>query len=176
MPQITLKKVTLENLTKLQEISRQTFEETFAQQNSAEDMQKYLAEALSTSRLTKELLEENSEFYFALGGTKITGYIKLNSGNSQTELQHENSLEIERIYVLKEFLGKKVGQILFNHALQIAKEKKVDFVWLGVWEKNERAINFYLKNGFEKFGQHSFFLGTDEQTDIMMKLKITHDS
>jgi len=173
MPEITLKKVTLENLPELQLLSRQTFQETFSDSNSAEDMQKYLEVSLSTERLKAELSEENSEFYFALQNQKILGYIKLNFGNAQTELHHGTSLEIERIYVLKDFLGKKIGQILFDHAIEIAKQKNCDFVWLGVWEKNQRAINFYLKNGFVEFGQHSFVLGTDNQTDILMKLPLS---
>ena len=95
MPKITLQKVTIENLPELQHLSRQTFLETFAEHNSAEDMHKYLEESLSTSRLRAELSEENTAFYFALENQKILGYIKLNFGNAQTELQQENSLEIE---------------------------------------------------------------------------------
>jgi len=173
MPNITLQKLTLKNAEELQLLSRQTFQETFADSNSPGDMQKYLEESLSTSRLRAELSEENTAFYFALENQKILGYIKLNFGNAQTELQHENSLEIERIYVLRDFLGKKIGQILLDHAIAIAKQKNCDFVWLGVWEKNLRAINFYLKNGFTEFGQHSFLLGTDNQNDILMKLPLS---
>ena len=77
-----------------------------------------------------------------------------------------------RIYVLSSFHGKKVGQLLYDHALQIAREKNVQFVWLGVWEENPRAIQFYKKNGFIEFDKHIFKLGDDLQTDIMMKLAI----
>jgi diamine N-acetyltransferase len=98
--------------------------------------------------------------------------LKINFGSSQTEQKDKNSLEIERIYVLKEYHGKKVGQVLYDCALKIAKEKQIEFVWLGVWEKNPRAISFYTKNGFEAFDKHVFVLGTDEQTDIMMKLTL----
>ena len=73
---------------------------------------------------------------------------------------------------MKEFHGKKVGQILYDKALEIAQQKDVEFVWLGVWEENRRAINFYKKNGFVEFDKHIFKLGEDEQTDIMMKLKL----
>ena len=81
-----------------------------------------------------------------------------------------NSLEIERIYVLESFQGKKIGQILFNKAVEITKNLNLHTIWLGVWEKNISAINFYLKNGFEKFDQHIFRLGDDEQIDYMMRL------
>ncbi|MEX1301581.1 MAG: GNAT family N-acetyltransferase, partial [Desulfotignum sp.] len=90
-------------------------------------------------------------------------------GTSQTESKAENTLEIERIYVLKEFHGKTVGQQLYEKAMEIAKEKSVTYVWLGVWEKNSKAIRFYEKNGFKAFDTHIFRLGNDKQTDILMK-------
>ncbi|MBP7822091.1 MAG: GNAT family N-acetyltransferase, partial [Saprospiraceae bacterium] len=105
----------------------------------------------------------------------VIGYLKLNFGSSQTELQDEKALEIERIYVSKEYHGKSVGQLLYDMAIQIAKQKNADYVWLGVWEENPRAINFYKKNGFVAFDKHIFKLGDDEQTDIMMKLKLNND-
>ncbi|HYH14058.1 MAG TPA: GNAT family N-acetyltransferase, partial [Flavisolibacter sp.] len=106
-----------------------------------------------------------------LNGT-IIGYLKLNIGTSQTEIQDDSALEIERIYVLQAFHGKKVGPLLFEKALQVAKQKNVKYVWLGVWEENIRAISFYKKNGFVAFDKHIFVLGNDEQTDIMMRLQL----
>jgi ribosomal protein S18 acetylase RimI-like enzyme len=103
---------------------------------------------------------------------KVIGYLKLNMGISQTELKDNDALEIERIYVLKAFQGKKVGQLLFDKAITIAKELQVAYVWLGVWEENKRAIQFYTKNGFVEFDQHVFVLGDEPQTDIMMKLQL----
>jgi ribosomal protein S18 acetylase RimI-like enzyme len=172
MNKIEIRKVSLSDIDELQSISRQTFTETFADTNTESDMKKYLSENLSIDTLTNEMLVPDSEFYFALTDHKVIGYLKLNFGKAQTELKDKKALEIERIYVLKEFHGKKVGQILYDFALQIASGIKADYVWLGVWEKNFRAINFYKKNGFVEFDKHSFILGNDEQTDIMMKLKI----
>jgi ribosomal protein S18 acetylase RimI-like enzyme len=99
----------------------------------------------------------------------VIGYFKVNFGDAQTELQDKNSLEIERIYVSKDFHGKKVGQILYDKALEIAKTKKLDYVWLGVWEQNLRAVQFYKKNGFVEFDKHIFKFGNEDQTDLMMK-------
>lgn len=172
MTKIKIKKVTFDDIDQLQKIGRQTFYETFSTGNTEENMTKYLNESFSIDKLTTELNDKNAEFYFATHNDNVIGYLKLNFGQSQTELQDDKGLEIERIYVLKEFHGKKVGQLLFEKALKIAEEKKVDYVWLGVWEENLRAINFYKKNGFEEFDKHIFKLGNDEQTDIMMKLKL----
>ena len=172
MENILLKRVYPEDLAQLQQIGRQTFLETFAASNSEENMTTYLAEGFSTEKLSTELHDAHSEFYFAILENKVIGYLKVNFGPSQTDVKDDKSLEIERIYVLQEFLGKKVGQMLFDKAIQIAKQQDADYVWLGVWEHNPRAIQFYKKNGFVEFDRHIFLLGNDAQTDIMMKLKV----
>ncbi len=172
MENITIQKVTLNDIDQLQKIGRQTFSETFSGDNSEEDMKKYLDENFSTEKLTDELNNQNSEFYFAKLEDTVIGYLKLNFGESQTELKDNKALEIERIYVPKEYHGQSVGQILYEKAIQVAKQKDTDYVWLGVWEENMRALSFYRKNGFVEFDKHIFKLGNDEQTDIMMKLQL----
>jgi diamine N-acetyltransferase len=172
MNTIEITKVSLDDVEQLQKVSEQTFSETFSAENSNENMAKYLEEGFSIEKLSKEIQDANSEFYFASIGTKVIGYLKVNFGDSQTELQDNQGLEIERIYVSKEFHGKQVGQVLYQKAIEIAKSKHSDFVWLGVWEENPKAINFYKKNGFVEFDKHIFKLGDDEQTDIMMKLRL----
>ncbi len=170
MQQITVRKITTVDIIELQKIGKLTFAETFSSGNSEENMREYLENEFSTEKLTAELTDQNAEFYFAELDGKTIGYLKVNVGQSQTEIKDKNALEIERIYVLKEFYGKKVGQVLYNKAIELAKEKNLENVWLGVWEKNPRAIRFYEKNGFVAFDKHIFKLGNDEQTDIMMKL------
>ena len=164
--------VSMNELPELQQISKQTFYETFADVNSEENMQKFLKEAYDIDKLRVEMENPDSAFYFAMLDDKIIGYLKINLGQSQTEIKDTDSLEIERIYVLKEFHGMKVGQILYEKALSIAREKHCRYLWLGVWENNARAIRFYKKNGFVEFGQHKFVLGDDEQTDMMMRLAL----
>ena len=124
MDEIKIKKIGLTDIEQLQIIGRQTFLETFADGNTEENMQKYLEEGFTIDKLTLELTNPNSEFYFALFDNKVIGYLKINFGPSQTELKDQNALEIERIYVLKEFHGKKVGQILYDTAVDIAKKNK----------------------------------------------------
>lgn len=172
MENITIQKATINDIEQLQNISRKTFTETFSSSNTEENMQKYLEQEFSIEKLSDELNNKNSIFYFALLENIVIGYLKINFGISQTELKDEKAIEIERIYVLKEFHGKKVGQILYEKAIEIAQQKNAAYIWLGVWEENPRAIRFYQKNGFVEFDKHIFKLGNDEQTDIMMKLKI----
>ena len=162
----------ISDLNILKEIGKRTFIETFASENSSKNMTEYLESAFTTEKLMSELTNMNSEFYFAEMEGEVVGYLKVNFNDSQTELKVSNALEIERIYVLKEYHSKKVGQLLYDKAIEIAKNKNLKNVWLGVWEQNPRAIRFYEKNGFKVFDKHIFKLGEDEQTDIMMKLEI----
>lgn len=172
MGSIEIRRVTLNDIDALQKISRKTFCETFSAVNTEENMTNYLKEGFSDGKLTAEVSNTNSEFYFASLDNRVIGYLKINFGAAQTELRDAEALEIERIYVLQEFHGQRAGQLLYEKAMQIAKEAGVDYVWLGVWEENPRAIRFYTKNGFEAFDKHIFRLGGDEQTDIMMKRTI----
>lgn len=169
---VNLKKISIADLLPLQAISRTTFSETFSPDNSEADMEQYLTMAFSSEQLASELKDPNSEFYFAqLEGT-IAGYLKLNTATSQTVIKDRNALEIERIYVLQAFQGQKIGQALFDKAIAIGRDQKMDYIWLGVWENNHSAIRFYQKNGLVAFDQHIFQLGEDAQTDIMMKLEL----
>jgi len=167
-----IEKINETEVEQLQSLSRQTFYETYCLMNTKENMDKYLNENLSISTLEKELKNPNTEFYIIKDFDKNIGYLKLNMGPSQTELKDETAIEIERIYVMQEYQGKKVGQQLYDKAIQIAKEKKARYLWLGVWEENHKAIQFYNKNGFEVFDKHVFVLGDEKQTDLMMRLFI----
>jgi ribosomal protein S18 acetylase RimI-like enzyme len=169
MENIKIKKVTLVDIEALQQIGKQTFSQTFSAGNTEENMIKYLEEGFSLFKLKAELSDAYSQFYFAVTGGEVIGYLKLNTGNAQTELKDVNAVEIERIYVVQAYHGKKVGQLLYEKAMQISQEVNAEYVWLGVWEENPRAINFYKKNGFIEFDKHIFKLGDDEQTDIMMR-------
>lgn len=172
MNSIKIIKVTPQAVETLQAIGQQTFLQTFGASNTPENMASYLKKSFSKAQLTAELKNRHSNFYFALRSETVVGYLKVNFGPSQTELQDDNALEIERIYVLQQFHGKQVGQALYNKALHIAKQENMKYIWLGVWEKNYRALSFYKKNGFEVFDKHRFTLGHDEQTDLMLKLSL----
>lgn len=173
MDAITIIPVSVDDVEKLQAISRVTFSQTFSAHNSAEDMAVYLNNSFAVNKLTAEIKNPNSEFYFAQDGETVVGYLKVNTGDAQTEKKDVNAFEIERIYVDEAYLGKKIGQLLFNKAIDLANSKKTAYVWLGVWEENHRALAFYKKNGFVPFDKHIFKLGNDEQTDIMMKLELS---
>lgn len=159
-------------LETLREISIRTFKETFAGTNSEENMREYLEKSLSGEQLRKELDNPGSAFYLARLDGRVIGYLKINFGPAQTELQDNKALELERIYVLQELHGQGPGLQLLDFCLEIAADHSLEYIWLGVWEENRRAIRFYEKHGFRQFGSHLFQLGNDEQTDILMRKEI----
>ncbi len=169
---IEIHKVTENQLIELQKISMQTFYEAFSDMNTEENMALYFANSLSIEKLTSEFNNELTEFYFAKFHNQIIGFLKLNFGNAQSDNQDENATEIERIYLLNQYCGKGVGKILISKALDRAILEASEFIWLGVWEHNTRAIQFYKRNGFSEFGSHMFKLGNDDQTDILMKRRL----
>lgn len=169
MEDLEILKIGLSDILELQHIATETFVETFSHKNTADNMSLYLDNNLSLDILSAEINTINSEFYFALKGNEIVGYMKLNFGSAQIELKGINSIELERIYVLKKYQRNQIGQQLIDKAIDIASQKQLEFIWLGVWEENWSAINFYTKNNFHEFDRHLFLLGEDRQTDIMMK-------
>ena len=172
MENLKIRKASYADTELLLEIGRQTFFEKFTENNSEENMLQYASEAYTFEKIASEVNNVNSQFYLATLNNQTVGYLKINFGDAQTELQDPQALELERIYVLKEFQGKKIGQQLFEKTLELAKQAKVNYVWLGVWEENTGAIKFYEKNGFNAFSKHVFMLGNDPQTDIMMKMEL----
>ncbi len=172
MEQISIRTIGIEDVVALQKIARETFSETFTDYNDQDNLKNYLDEKFTIVKLSEELVNPHSTFYFAQIGNEVVGYLKTNIGEAQTELKDLNAFEIERIYVLQTYHGKKVGQLLIDKALEEAKKTTCTYAWLGVWEENHRAIRFYSKNGFIKFDTHIFKMGDDEQKDWLMKLEL----
>jgi ribosomal protein S18 acetylase RimI-like enzyme len=173
MSKIEINKASITELETIQKISIQTFTDTFAAVNTAENMENYIRDNFNLDKISSELNNPDSAFYIATFENETIGYLKINFGNAQTEKQKENTLEIHRIYVLETFHGKKVGQLLLDEAIKIAHETNIDSIWLGVWEENHKALRFYTKNGFVEFDKHIFVLGDEVQTDLLMQLEIT---
>lgn len=169
---IQLIKATINDLETVRQIGIDTFYESFASVNTEENMADYLKTGFSMEKVASELGNADSEFHLAYDGDQLIGYLKVNHGPAQSELKDDTALEIERIYVLRAWQGLKVGQLFYNKAIDIARERGYAYVWLGVWEENENAIGFYKRNGFVEFDKHLFTLGDDIQTDIMMRKEL----
>ena len=167
-----IEKATTKEIDLLLELGKTTFTQTFAADNTPENMAAYMNRAFTHEKLKSELENPNSEFYLVRIDEEAIGYLKVNTASAQTEPQPHDVLEIERIYVLKDFYGHGIGLKLLEKSIAIAREKHLKSIWLGVWERNHRALRFYEKNGFQVFDKHVFKMGTDEQTDLMMRLTL----
>lgn len=157
------------DLALLREIAETVYRNTFAPHCTQEDMDAYAAKAFSEEQLLTELQNPDSLFYFGLEGERAVGYIKLNHGPAQTELQDDAAIEVERLYLLPEHQGKGYGGKLLQLGIDYAKAQGKAYVWLGVWENNLRAQRLYEKHGFYRFSQHPFPMGEDIQTDYLLR-------
>jgi len=155
------------------DISHETFYETFAADNTPEDMEKFLKEQFTKGKLILEVGAPENTFLLAYIGSEIAGYAKLRDARTPASLESSNAVEIARLYARKKFIGKGVGAALMQKCIDIAKDMGKEMVWLGVWEKNLRAIEFYAKWGFEKFADTDFLLGDDLQNDWLMRKRIS---
>ena len=153
-------------------ISSKTFYDSFAAQNTKEDVDKHLEEYYNVAKMKEELTDTKNIFLLAYYEEALVGYAKMREDAKDESKSLLQPIEIERIYSVKNMIGKGVGKALMQECLAIAKQKNKETIWLGVWEKNLAAISFYTKWGYEKFGQHIFVVGNDPQTDLLMKKKI----
>jgi ribosomal protein S18 acetylase RimI-like enzyme len=161
-----------ENSELIADLSRQTFYDTFAAQNTMEDMDKFMNEQFTKEALMKETGMEDNIFLLAFINSEAAGYAKLRHGRLRSELGNKPCFEIARIYAVNKWIGKGVGSALLQKCIDIAIEKKKQLLWLGVWKENHQAIAFYKRWGFEIFGEQDFLLGDDLQKDWLMKRKV----
>lgn len=171
---IKIRKCTADDIDDLEAIAYETYNETFRPMNSKETMEKYLNEAFNRDRLKKELANKDNRFYFLYADQALAGYLKINDASAQTDINDIDSIEVERIYIRKAYKGKGFGTTLLNHAVQLAKDKKKNYIWLGVWEKNTAAISFYTNMGFHETGYHLYKMGDEFQNDLIMKRKVNN--
>jgi ribosomal protein S18 acetylase RimI-like enzyme len=148
------------------DLSRQTFYETFAPHNSVADMEKFMSEQFTREALMAEVGASRNTFLLAFNNNVPAGYVRLRESN---DAAWENTIEIARLYATTAMIGKGVGKVLMQACIDVARARQKESIWLGVWEKNERAILFYKAWGFEKVGEHDFVLGNDVQRDWIMK-------
>ena len=172
MHTITIRVARKEDAALIADMSRITFYDAFVQDNIKEDMDIFMNQQFTKAALMKEVEEEDGIFLLAYAGNEPCGYARMRLNNKEHIMATENAIEIARIYALSSAIGKGVGSALMQYCIDMANQLNKSNIWLGVWEKNERAIAFYKRWGFEKFSEHRFLLGTDLQTDWLMKRAI----
>ena len=138
----SIRTATKEDATLVADLSRQTFYDTFAPENSKADMDKFMNQQFTRGKLMLEVGSSDNTFLLAYYEKEIAGYVKLRESRPPKSLQYDKALEIARLYAVTSLIGKGVGSYLMQVSLDVAREKGKQAVWLGVWEKNMRAITF----------------------------------
>lgn len=169
---VTLRPTLASDIPALQRLAIKTQVDTFGAENSEANMKAYLDEAYNPSRLLRELEESGSLNYLAFVDDALAGFMRLRLSEEVVHLLGKNTIELQRLYVDKRFQGKGVGAAMMQQALNVARDRKYDWIWLGVWERNFKAQAFYTNWGFERFSEHIFQMGDDPQTDWLLRKRI----
>jgi ribosomal protein S18 acetylase RimI-like enzyme len=169
MNDIRIKEATTADAGLIADLSRKTFYDSFAADNTTENMDKFMNEQFTREKLMEEVGAAGNVFLLAYMGDEVAGYVRLRVTPNPILTDNSSAIEIARIYAVQHSIGKGVGSALMQRCIDIARQKNAGVIWLGVWEKNQKAISFYTKWGFEKFGDHMFMLGNEAQTDWLMK-------
>ena len=166
------RKCDLNDLEMLTAISRETFVKAYEMDNDPDDFKTYVDFAFDLNQIKIELENPNSEFYFIYWEKLVVGYLKLNEKDAQRESYGSDSLELARIYILKNFQGQDIGRESLFKIIELAKNKSKSWIWLSVWQLNPNAVRFYERHGFKKFDTHAFIIGNDRQIDWLMRLNL----
>ena len=174
MPQIDIRRAAIDDAKSLTDLSYTTFWDAFAHhpKNAPDDLAHYMRQAFSIEQIADELNDPRAVFLLAEIEGELAGYAKLVCDHIEPGVTAEKAIELNRLYSQQKFLGQGVGQTLMDACFDLAKKEGFDTMWLGVWEYNPRAQRFYEKNGFREVGSHTFVLGADPQTDLLMQKQI----
>ena len=170
---ITIKHADPSHAALIAKLALDTFCESFEKVNNPEDFWAYVNEAFHVSKIEEELNEPGSLYMLAYADGDLAGYARVRQSDEvNRDFPGVKTIELQRIYALDKFIGKGIGKALMNYCIELGKKQGAEILWLGVWEHNQRAQQFYKKLGFEQFSSHTFMLGKDAQTDILLKLNI----
>jgi len=166
---LTIRRGTPEDAALLSELAARTFSETFAADNTPENLATYMSAAFNVARQTAELEDPAATVLIAEVDGRAIGYAHLHAGEAESGIEGANAVELVRLYVSREWLGRRIGEQLMRACIDAAREAGHETIWLGVWERNERAQAFYRKWDFRTVGEHVFQLGSDPQRDFLMQ-------
>ena len=166
---LTIRRGTLADAALLSEFGARTFTETFAADNTPEDLAAYIATSFNVAQQTAELEDPGATFLIAEVDGRAAGYAMLHKGQPEKGVEGANPVELVRLYVSRDWLGRGIGEQLMRACIDDARQAGHDTIWLGVWERNARAQAFYRKWDFRMVGEHVFQLGSDSQRDILME-------
>jgi len=169
---IRIRKAKIEEIPAVRELAIEVYTDTFAEHNTPENLQAFFNDSYDLEKFKTEFYETDSHLYIALDDLKIIGFLRLRKSNEADKYLGTNTIELHRLYIHRDYHGSSVSKMFMDEAMKYGREKKHDWIWLGVWEKNFRAQKFYAKWGFERFSEHIFQMGDDPQVDWLMKKKL----
>lgn len=169
---IVVREAAEEDIPQMRQVAITTYQDTFAPFNKPENMLTYFEQAYDLNTLTNELHEAHSWLFIACEDDRILGFVRLRECDEVRHLLGDNTIELQRLYVLTSAQGKSIGKVLMEKALSVAAASHYEWIWLGVWERNYKAQEIYKKWGFEKFSEHTFWQGDDPQIDWLLKRKL----
>jgi GNAT superfamily N-acetyltransferase len=153
----------------LAELGARTFSDTFLADNDPADIAAFLADTFSLEKQAAELADAATSYLVAEHDGALVGYAMLHRGAAPDCVEAKAPIEIARIYVARAQLGRGTGAALMAQCVEDARIAGHDAIWLGVWERNARAIHFYERWGFRVVGQHVFVVGKDPQNDLLLR-------
>jgi len=160
------------DLTAVRRVAVESYVDKFAEFNTPENMEAFLTTTYSESAFENEFDEPGSKLLVACEDDLIVGFVRLRTSREVEEKLGASTLELQRLYIATGWQGRSIGHTLMEEALRYAQKIQVDWMWLGVWEKNFGAQRFYARYGFERFGEHTFWMGDDPQVDWLLKKKL----
>lgn len=153
-------------------LAERTFRDAFGARNSPEDMDVHCARHFGPDMQAREIADPGIVTTLAISAGQIIGFSQMMPSRLHADVVAKRPAELNRLYVAAAWQRKGVGQALMNDAIRVAKSAGADWLWLGVWEHNPKAIAFYRKAGFDDVGSHSFMLGSDQQRDVVMSMRL----
>lgn len=169
---IEIRLATWQDLPAVREVAIQSYEATFAAFNTRENMDAFYQESYTLEVMQREFYEPHSYLFVAAEGDSILGFVRLRRNDEAKDKLGDCTVELQRLYIHPNHQGRNIGKRLMETALQVSNELKVEYIWLGVWERNFKAQKFYFHWGFERFGEHVFQMGDDPQIDWLLKRKL----
>jgi diamine N-acetyltransferase len=169
---IKIKTATFADTALLSEMGYETFSDTYAAFNTKEDMDICLSLSFNLEKMGAEILNDKNIFLIAYEEAIPAGYALLKHNHTEA-LAANHPLEIARFYARTSFIGKGVGKALMQYAIDYAISIHTDYLWLSVWQRNPRAIDFYTKFGFSIHAKTTYLLGNDLQDDWLMKKELS---
>ena len=164
----------LHQLDALQALAIRTFTNAYASQNEARHIEEHIDQSFSLQALKADVSDPSGKYLVAREPNQqvLLGYVKLGTRRTHESVEASSAIEIERIYVDTDSIGMGVGAALMATCIDFAQKQEHDVLWLGVWQNNQRAVNFYERWGFEICGEQIFNMGSDPQPDFVMAKRI----